>query len=59
MTLSTFDPPLETRARTPSRVILLIVGTVAAFLLWAAFAWVEEIVRAPGQIVPSSCPQII
>ncbi|WGV15118.1 HlyD family efflux transporter periplasmic adaptor subunit [Fuscovulum ytuae] len=59
MTLSTFDPPLDRRARTPSRVILLIVATVAAFLLWAAFAWVEEIVRAPGQIVPSSRPQII
>lgn len=59
MTLSTFDPPLETRTRAPSRVILLIVATVAAFLLWAAFAWVEEIVRAPGQIVPSSRPQII
>ena len=59
MTLSTFDPPLESRARAPSRIVLLIVATVAAFLLWAAFAWVEEIVRAPGQIVPSSRPQII
>ncbi|MCZ8334096.1 MAG: HlyD family efflux transporter periplasmic adaptor subunit [Rhodobacteraceae bacterium] len=59
MTLSTFDPPLDTRARTPSRIIRLIAVTVAAFLLWAAFAWVEEIVRAPGQIVPSSRPQII
>ena len=57
MTLSTFDPPLN--RTTPSRTVLLIAATVAAFLLWAAFAWVEEIVRAPGQIVPSSRPQII
>lgn len=57
MTLSTFDAPLQRTA--PSRTVLLIGATVAAFLLWAAFAWVEEIVRAPGQIVPSSRPQII
>ncbi|WP_434622175.1 HlyD family efflux transporter periplasmic adaptor subunit [Tabrizicola sp. M-4] len=55
--MSTFDPPLQRTA--PSRTVLLIGATVAAFLLWAAFAWVEEIVRAPGQIVPSSRPQII
>jgi membrane fusion protein, adhesin transport system len=57
VTLSTFDPPLNRTA--PSRMVLLIAATVAAFLIWAAFAWVEEIVRAPGQIVPSSRPQII
>jgi len=57
VTLSTFDAPLQRTA--PSRTVLLIGATVAAFLLWAAFAWVEEIVRAPGQIVPSSRPQII
>ena len=59
MTLATFDAPLERRSNHPSWTVRLIAATVAAFLLWAAFAWVEEIVRAPGQIVPSSRPQII
>ena len=59
MTLATFDAPLDRRARQPSWTVRLIGATVAAFLIWAAFAWVEEIVRAPGQIVPSSRPQII
>lgn len=57
--MTTFDAPLDHRARRPSATILLIAATVGAFLLWSAFAWVEEIVRAPGQIVPSSRPQII
>lgn len=57
--MTTFDPPRELHARRPSTTVLLIAATVGAFLLWAAFAWVEEIVRAPGQIVPSSRPQII
>ncbi len=59
MTHATFDPPLDRRSHHPSWTVRLIAATVAAFLLWAAFAWVEEIVRAPGQIVPSSRPQII
>ena len=53
MTHATFDAPLERRSHHPSWTVRLIAATVAAFLLWAAFAWVEEIVRAPGQIVPS------
>ena len=56
---ATFDPPLDRRDRRPSATVWLIGMTVLAFLLWSAFAWVEEIVRAPGQIVPSSRPQII
>lgn len=59
MTHATFDAPLERRNSHPSWTVRLIGATVAAFLIWAAFAWVEEIVRAPGQIVPSSRPQII
>jgi membrane fusion protein, adhesin transport system len=59
MTLATFDAPLERRNSHPSWTVRLIAATVAAFLIWAAFAWVEEIVRAPGQIVSSSRPQII
>jgi adhesin transport system membrane fusion protein len=40
-------------------VIWLIVASVGLFLVWAALAWVDEIVRAPGQVVSSSRPQII
>jgi adhesin transport system membrane fusion protein len=40
-------------------VIWAISATLVIFLLWAAFAWVDEIVRAPGQVVSSSRPQII
>jgi membrane fusion protein, adhesin transport system len=56
---ATFDPPIGHRSRAPSSTVLLIAATVAVFLIWSALAWVEEIVRAPGQIVPSSRPQII
>ena len=57
--MTTFDAGLDDHARAPGRTIWLIAGTVALFLLWAAFAWVDEIVRAPGQVVSSSRPQII
>jgi adhesin transport system membrane fusion protein len=57
--MTTFDAGMDDHARAPARTIWLIVATVALFLLWAAFAWVDEIVRAPGQMVSSSRPQII
>lgn len=57
--MTTFDTPDDLRMRGPSLTTWLIGLTVLLFLLWAAVAWVEEIVRAPGQIVPSSRPQII
>ncbi|MGB3280969.1 MAG: HlyD family efflux transporter periplasmic adaptor subunit, partial [Pseudorhodobacter sp.] len=40
-------------------MIWIIFGVVVVFILWASFAWVDEIVRAPGQVVSSSRPQII
>lgn len=57
--MTTFDAPDDMAMRGPSLTTWLIGLTVVVFILWAAFAWVEEIVRAPGQIVPSSRPQII
>ena len=57
--MTTFEAGLDDNARAPSRIIWVIVGTVVLFIVWAAFAWVDEIVRAPGQIVSSSRPQII
>nr|WP_231579634.1 HlyD family type I secretion periplasmic adaptor subunit [Pseudorhodobacter antarcticus] len=40
-------------------MIWIIFGVVVVFIIWAAFAWVDEIVRAQGLVVSSSRPQII
>lgn len=45
--------------RGPSIVIWLCGASVLVFLLWAAFAWVDEIVRAEGSMISRSRPQII
>ncbi len=50
---------LEADMRGPSRVIWLCGAAVLVFLLWAAFAWVDEIVRGQGVMISSSRPQII
>ncbi len=57
--MTTFDAPLSQSARRSGWTVWLIAGTLGVFLLWAHFAWVDEIVRAPGQVVSSSRPQII
>ncbi|MCX8227390.1 MAG: transporter, partial [Sulfitobacter sp.] len=44
--------------RGPSMVVWLCGATVLLFVLWAAFAWVDEIVRAEGSMISSSRPQI-
>ncbi len=59
MSLAVYDDGFDDRMRGPSLIIWLIAGAVASFVIWAAFAWVDEIVRAKGQIVSSSRPQII
>jgi membrane fusion protein, adhesin transport system len=57
--VTTLDPGFDQAADRPGWVIRIIGATFVVFLLWAAFAWVDEIVRAPGQFVSSSRPQII
>lgn len=57
--MTTFDAPLSQSTRRSGWTVWLIAGTLGVFLLWAHFAWVDEIVRAPGQVVSSSRPQII
>ncbi|WP_430465966.1 HlyD family efflux transporter periplasmic adaptor subunit [Tabrizicola sp.] len=59
MTVMDYEDELVGRSRGPSYVIWAIAASLVLFLLWAALAWVDEIVRAPGQIVSSSRPQII
>ncbi len=50
---------LNERMRGPSLTIWLCAASVWLFILWAAFAWVDEIVRANGAFISSSRPQII
>ncbi|RBI70535.1 transporter [Roseovarius sp. TE539] len=50
---------LQARMRGPSLTIWLCAATVWFFLVWAAFAWLDEIVRAEGEFISSSRPQII
>ena len=57
--MTVWTDEFDSRSRRPSMVILAIGAALAVFLLWAAFAWVDEIVRAQGTVVSSSRPQII
>ena len=50
---------LQTRLKGPSYMIWICTASVFVFIFWAAFAWVDEIVRAPGEFISSSRPQII
>ena len=50
---------MNERLKGPSLMIWLCAGTVWLFIVWAAFAWVDEIVRAEGSFISSSRPQII
>ena len=53
------DAQMGRQMKGPSAVIWLCAASVFVFLLWAAFAWVDEIVRAEGEMISSSRPQII
>ena len=59
MSLAVFDDEFAAKMRGPSRTIWMIVAVAVVFVLWAAVAWVDEIVRATGEVVSSSRPQII
>jgi adhesin transport system membrane fusion protein len=50
---------LDRRARGPSAMIWATGGVLVAFLGWASVAALDEIVRAEGEVVSSSRPQII
>ena len=59
MGMTDLSSQLETKMKGPSLTIWLCALSVWAFILWASFAWVDEIVRADGEFVSSSRPQII
>jgi membrane fusion protein, adhesin transport system len=49
---------VETR-RGPSLIVWLSAAVVGLFLIWAAFAPLDEIVRAEGEVVSENRPQIV
>jgi adhesin transport system membrane fusion protein len=51
--MMTATPPLRSGAG------LLLLGTLLAFLLWAAWFEIDQIVRATGQIIPQDRTQLI
>ena len=61
MTTSTtnLSAQLAQNLKGPSLTIWLCAASVWAFVLWASFAWLDEIVRGDGEIISSSRPQII
>ena len=57
--MAAIDAEFEAGLKRPSLVIWMSAAAVAVFVFWAAIAWVDEIVRAPGEVISSSRPQII
>ncbi len=57
--MAIMDAEFSGKMRGPSAIIWLIGASVLVFLLWAKFAWIDEIVRADGAVVSASPPQII
>ena len=50
---------LSAGLRGSSMTIWLCTVVVGVFLLWSSLAWVDEIIRAEGEVISSSRPQII
>jgi len=61
MTASEFDNEtgLDEQMKASRLTIRLIAAAVGLFVIWSAFAWVDEIVRADGQVVSSSRSQSV
>ena len=57
--ITSLNAQMGERMRGPSLMIWLCAGSVWLFIVWAAFAWIDEIVRADGSFISSSRPQII
>lgn len=57
--MAALEATFDREMKGPSLVIWMSAAAVLVFLFWAAIAWVDEIVRAPGEVISSSRPQII
>lgn len=53
------DSELDEQLGSARKTIRLVALAVILFLLWSAFAWIDEIVRADGEVVSSSRSQSI
>ncbi len=42
-----------------TRVVLLVSGLLASFLIWACLAEIEEVTRGDGRVIPSQKTQIV
>ncbi len=57
--MAAIDAEFRGQMRAPSLVIWLVAATVILFIGWAKFAWIDEIVKAEGEVVSAARPQII
>ena len=57
--MSQAEEDLAASTRGASRIIYLVGLAFVIFIVWAAVAWVDEIVRADGEVVSSSRSQIV
>ena len=57
--MATVDAEFSGEMKGSSLTIWLVGATVLVFLVWAKFAFLDEIVRAEGEVVSASRPQII
>lgn len=57
--MSQVEEDLAASTQGASRIIYLVALALVVFLAWAAVAWVDEIVRADGEVVSSSRSQIV
>lgn len=57
--MTSLDAQFEADLKGPSLVIWISYAAVFLFVFWAAFAWVDEIVRGEGTVISASRPQII
>ena len=57
--MAVWEEELGQRMRGPSVIIWVVGAAVMVFLIWAKFAWIDEIVRAEGEVISASRPQII
>ncbi len=58
-TVVSAETALADASRGASRIIYIVGAAVVVFIAWAAIAWVDEIVRAEGEVVSSSRSQIV
>lgn len=57
--MTTWDNDVVGKTRGPSLIIWLTGAALLIFLIWASFATLDEIVRAEGEVVSESRPQIV